>query len=153
MYRLSRNVEATIVHYLEDQLTADGWSGIRVEKTFNNVYKGTLPCICVMLVDRPDNRREVSSDELSKRINVDIRIFADSDGVRLDLADWLLENIFQGINYYQYVDGERSTRTLAGRLNILEVTQNRRELVITDNLAEEDRYRHILSLRCRVSLI
>ena len=155
MYRLSRNCEASIVQYIEEQLTIDGWTGIRVEKVFAEVYKGKLPCFCINVSERPDRRRELGSDTLSKYINIDLRIFTTSDGLRLDLSDWSIEKIMAGINYYEYVTDNDViiSKTLKGRINFLEITQNRKELRMTDNVVLEDRYRQLISFRCRVALI
>jgi len=153
MYRLSRNVEASLIDYITTQLTTDGWVGIRTEKSFAEVYKGTLPCICVNVLSRPDIRREIGSDALSKFVNIEIRIFTKSDGMRLDLADWMVEHLMTGINYYEYtiVSGVVDTKVLKGRLNFLEIVTNRKELRVTDNVAKEDRYRQLISFRCRVA--
>ena len=154
MYRLSRNCEASIVDYITAQLIVDGWNGVRVEKSFAEVYKGKLPCININVSDRPDIRRELGSDTLSKYINIDIRIFATSDGMRLDLADWMIEKIIAGVSYYVYtiVNGAVSTKVLKGRINFLKITENRKELRVTDNVVEQDRYRQLISFNCRVAL-
>ena len=153
-YRISRNTEACVVDYIKAQLLADGWTGIRIEKSFAEVYKGELPCICINSPDRPIKRREIGSNEIFKDITIEIRIFATSDGQRLDLADWVIEKVIPGIIYYQYVitNGVVTTKTAKGRININEVTDNRKELKNTENLDKEDRYRHLISLNCRIAL-
>ena len=155
LYRLSRNVEASFIDYVAQQLTADGWHDIRTEKSFAEVYKGTLPCICINVLDRPVNKLEIGSTTIFKDLTVEIRIFATSDGQRLDLADWLIDKVLPGIVYYQYevVSGVVSHKTNLGRINILAVPQHKKELVNTENLVKEDRYRHLITLDCRVALI
>ena len=152
-YRNYRNIEATLVDYITAQLLADGWSGIRTEKAFAEVYKGTLPAICVSMEESDSKRREIGSDSYLEDILVSIRIFATSDGQRLDLASWMLSKIMSGIDYYTYTitSGVVSSKILAGRIIILETTANRKELKNTDNLDVIDRYRHVLTFRCRVS--
>jgi len=152
-YRLSRNVEASIVDFLTAQLISDGWSGIRVEKGFAQAYTGALPCITVDLFDRPDRRLEVGSDKLSKFIVIELRVFAKSDGSRQDLKDWLLDVTMPGTSYYEYtiVNGAISAKVLKGRINVLEITANRKELTNLENLSTEDKFRHLLTLRCRVA--
>ena len=152
-YRLSRNIEASIVDYLTIELATDGWTGIRVEKVFANVYKGKLPCICVNIFTRPDTRRELGTNALNKFVNIEIRIFATTDGQRLDLADWLLEKIMPGIPYNEYniTNGAVSSKVLKGRINILEIIQNRKELANLEGLELADKFRHLLSLRCKVA--
>lgn len=152
-YRLSRNCEASLIDYLIEELDNDGWSGIRVEKVFSEVYNGTLPCICLNVSSRPDSRREIGTDALNKYIDIELRIFATSDGQRLDLADWMVEKLIAGLPYYEYtiVNGIVSQKLEKGRLNFLRILQNRKELRITDNLVKEDRYRHLVSFECKVS--
>ena len=152
-YRNYRNIEATLVDYITAQLLADGWSGIRTEKAFAEVYKGTLPAICVSMEESDSKRREIGSDSYLEDILVSIRIFATSDGQRLDLASWMLSKIIPGTDYYTYTitSGVVSSKTLAGRVVILENTMNRKELKNVDNLDSIDRYRHILTFKCRVA--
>jgi len=152
-YRNYRNLEATLIDYITAQLTADGWTGIRTEKAFAEVYKGTTPAICVSMEESDAISREIGSKSYLENILVSIRIFATSDGQRLDLASWMLSKIMPGIDYYTYIitNGVVSSKTLAGRVVILETTANRKELKNTDNLDVIDRYRHVLSFRCRVA--
>jgi hypothetical protein len=152
-YRLSRNTEASVVDFITTQLCTDGWSGIRVEKGFSQAYGGTIPCITVDLFDRPDRRLELGGDKLSKFVIIELRVFATSDGNRQDLKDWLLDSVISGIPYYEYIitNGIVSEKILKGRINVIEITSNRKELVNLENLSKEDKFRHLLSLRCRVA--
>jgi len=152
-YRNYRNLEANLIDKITADLLSDGWTGIRVEKAFSEVYKGTTPCICVSMEESDAISREIGSKSYLENILVSIRIFATSDGQRLDLASWMLSKIMPGIDYYTYTitSGVVSSKTLAGRVVILETTANRKELKNTDNLDVIDRYRHVLSFRCRVA--
>jgi hypothetical protein len=153
-YRNYRNLEATLIDYIAAQLIADGWTGIRTEKSFAEVYKGTTPCICVSMEESDALSREIGSKSYLENISVSIRIFATSDGQRLDLASWMLSKIMLGMDYYTYTitNGVVSSKILAGRIIILDVIANRKELKNTDNLDSIDRYRHLISARVRVSL-
>jgi len=152
-YRNYRNLEATLIDYITAQLTADGWSGIRTEKAFAEIYKGTLPAICVSMEESDAISREIGSKSYLENILVSIRIFATSDGQRLDLASWMLSKIMPGIDYYTYTitSGTVSSKILTGRVVILENTVNRKELKNVDNLDSIDRYRHVLTFKCRVA--
>ena len=59
-YRLSRNTEASIVDKITIDLAADGWTNIRVEKSFAEAYKGTLACIVINATERPIKRKEIT---------------------------------------------------------------------------------------------
>lgn len=153
-YRLSRNCEASMVDKITADLVADGWTGIRVEKVFAEAYKGELACIVINVSDRPDRRRELGTNALSKFVNIEIRIFAKTDGQRLDLSDWILSKVMPGIDYYTYIieNGQVSEKILAGRINFLEILANRKELSNVEGLRKEDKYRHLFRFRCRVAL-
>lgn len=153
-YRLSRNCEASVIDKITADLTTDGWTGIYCEKVFAEIYEGHFPAILVNVSSRPDIRREVGSDTLSNYVNIEIRIFASSDGQRLDLADWILPKIMSGISYYTYTitNGVVSAKVLSGKISVLEITVNRKELANLEGLEKEDKYRHLLSFRCRVAL-
>ena len=153
MYRNYRNLEATLIDKITADLLSDGWTGIRVEKAFAEIYKGTLPAICVSMEESDVLSREIGSKSYLENILVSIRIFATSDGNRLDLASWMLSKIMPGFNYYEYIitSGTVSSKTLAGAVMILENTVNRKELRNSDNLDSIDRYRHVLTFRCRIA--
>ena len=152
-YRNYRNLEASLIDYIAAQLPAAGWSGIRTEKAFAEIYKGTLPAICVSMEESDAISREIGSKSYLENILVSIRIFATSDGQRLDLASWMLSKIMPGIDYYTYTitSGTVSSKILTGRVVILENTVNRKELKNVDNLDVIDRYRHVLTFKCRVA--
>ena len=154
-YRNYRNLEASLIDYITYELAnaSPPWV-VRTEKAFAEVYKGTTPCICVSMEESDALSREIGSKSYLENILVSVRIFATSDGQRLDLASWMLSKIMPGLDYYTYTitSGVVSSKTLAGRILILETTANRKELKNSgDNLAAIDRYRHILSFRCRIS--
>jgi len=153
-YRNYRNCEASIIDFITAQLVADGWTGIRVEKTFAEVYKGQPPCICINVDDSDVFRRELGSDSYLEDITISFRLFCVNDGQRLDLASWFLEKVMPGINYYEYViiNGAVSSKTLKGKIICLKITRNRKELINTENLVKEDRYRHIIMITGRVAL-
>ena len=152
IYRIYRNLESSIIDKITSDLIADGWI-VRVEKSFAEVYKGTLPCICISEEDSDVKRREIGSNSYLEDILVSIRIFATSDGQRLDLASWMLSKIMPGTNYYEYtITNGVASKDLKGTINVLEITANRKELRNSDNLDSIDRYRHLLSLKVRVAL-
>lgn len=153
-YRITRNIEASIVDYLVAQLTADNWTGIRVELDFSEAYKEPLGCIVINADENPDKRLEIGGNTLQKIFNIEFRIFAENNGQRKDLRDWLLTKIMAGIPYYTYVitSGVVTTKTLAGRISIGKININRKELSNTEKLSKFDRYRHLITVQARVAL-
>ena len=154
MYRVSRNLEASIIDYLTSELTTDGWVGIRTVKAFTEVYEGTLPCICVNVLEIRPQKLEIGSKTNIKYFTVNIRIFAKADGMRLDLSDWVFEKIEDDIDYYEYAitDGAVSDKELSGKIVITRYFENKKELTNTENLELVDKFRHLISLECYVAM-
>lgn len=150
-YRISRSVEGTLVDYISSALTAAGFTGFTVLKGFPDKYKGQTPFIGVEVLDRPVQHIEIGSTSIFLDIPVNIRIFALNDGQRLDVSDWLVdEKLLSSIDYYVYSNGGND-RELSGKMNLRNIT-SRKELTNTQNLVAEDRYRHLITATCRVSL-
>ena len=145
MYRKSRNIEASLIDFITAELFADGWTGINVSKGFPQDYKGKLPMIGVEALELRPQKLEIGSKRNLKYFTVKIRIIAKNDGQRLDLADWLFDELEEDIDFYEYVitSGQVSTKTLTGRLVITKWFENRKELQNTEVLESEDRYRHV----------
>jgi len=153
-YRVSRNIEASLIDRITEDLVTDGWSGIRVEKAFAEVYKGTLPCIVVNVLEIRPKKLEVGSKTNLKYFTVNIRFFATSDGSRLDLSDWMLDKLEDDTDYYTYTitNGEVTSKVLSGRIVLTRWFENRKELTNTENLELADRYRHLLSFEVIVAI-
>jgi len=152
-YRESRNCEASLVDKITELLSTDGWTGIRVEKVFAQVYQGGLPCILIQQDPEDLTKLEIGSKTNIHYFYVNIRIFATSDGQRLDLKDWLSDKLEDDVDYYNYTitNGVVSGKVLAGRIAILNFLRNEKELTNTETLALEDKFRHIISFRCKIA--
>jgi hypothetical protein len=153
MYRISRNIEASLIDWLTEKLEDGGWTGIRVEKSFAQVYNGTLPCICINALEIRPEKLEIGNKRNLKYFTVNIRIFATSDGNRLDLSDFILDLLEDDVNYYSYTitNGEVAAKDLTGRIVLTKWFRNSKELVNTENLEKEDKFRHILEFECIVA--
>jgi len=152
-YREGRNIEASVIDWLTAALTSAGWTGIRVEKVFAEIYKGSLPAICIEQNPEETTKLEIGSKSWLKTFSINFRVFATSDGQRLDLKDFLVDLLENDINYYVYtvVNGIISSKVLSGRLIIREITRNEKELINTENLSQEDKYRHVISVRAYIA--
>jgi len=150
-YRTSRNFEASVIDFINEKLdaTGSGWSNIRVEKSFSYVYDGALPCICVRVGTTEHTRAEIGGTSTYRTANILIDIFATSDGIRLDLKDWLIANIRAGVIYYNYtiVNGATDSKVEDGRINILNIDDVPIDFDMDkDKLDVADRYRHLITL-------
>jgi len=150
-YRTSRNLEASIIDFINEKLdeTGSGWSEIRIEKSFAKVYDGDLPCICVRCGVTEHTKAEIGGTSTYRTVNILLDIFGTSDGIRLDLKDWLVANIKAGIDYYNYtiVSGVVDSKVIDGRINIIDISDDPIDFDIDkDDLEVADRYRHLITL-------
>jgi hypothetical protein len=150
-YRQSRAIEASLIDWMTEELANANWI-IRVEKSFAEVYKGELPCICINVASVDPTRLEIGSKTNLKYYEIYIRIFAKSDGMRLDLTDFITDLLEDDIDYYSYIitDGIITSKTLLGKIVVLNFLRNEKELSNTENLESEDKYRQLISFRCFV---
>ena len=148
-YRISRNLEATIIQFIEQALIDGSWSGINVEKAFARIYTLETPAICVRVSDTTHDKAELGTEATVRTPLVLIDIFAHDDGQRLDLKDFLISKLKKGMPYYEYeiTNGTISGKTQNGRIRVLTISDTLVNLnVDKSSLDPHDRYRHLLSL-------
>lgn len=148
VYRPSRNIEASIIQYIEAELVGD-WSNVSVEKSFARIYEIELDSICVRCGVTAHEKAEIGADSTTRTPQVLIDIFAHEDGIRLDLKDWLIEKLKGGMPYYIYtiVGGEIQSKVQDGRITVLSID----DIPVNfdadrDTLDVHDRHRHALTL-------
>lgn len=150
-FRTNRNVELSVLDYLETEL-ASHWSGVTLVKGFQQAYKSTLPVVCVRLLNTASNRKEIGNYELRKLHTIVIDIFATSDGQRLDLADFIVDTIAEGIPYYIFTNISGTNAELEkvadGKLVVNSFIDNSR-VDFGDDVEPQDRFRHIISFTVR----
>jgi len=151
-FRESRNVELSIIYYLETSIAAD-WTGVAVVKRFQDAYKVPLPVIAISLSDTVNNRKEVGSTSLINDYYVSIDIFAKSDGQRLDLADYIIDKMKDGCIYYTHSQTPGSpdtlTRANAGFIHINRFSMNHKIDLGDEGVDTYDRFRHYIELTTR----
>jgi len=148
-YRISRNIEATLIQYIEAELVTASWNNVTVEKSFSKVYDINLPVICVRLKDTVHNKSEIGTESTHRNATVFIDVFARDDGGRLDLKDFLVSILKRGCPYYEYTiaNGSIQDKTQNGRLRVTNLTDTMVDLGFDKaDLAVHDRYRHLLTL-------
>ena len=147
-YRAFRNIEASIIDKLKANLAVD-WSDVNIEKTFARIYNLSLPSICVRCGTTSHDKAELGSSATIRKTQVLIDVFATSDGLKLDLLDYLVDKIKAGFPYYEYAiaNGAVQTKTLNGRIRVLDIDvthvnfdQDR------DKLDLHDKYRGLITL-------
>jgi hypothetical protein len=149
IYRETRNIEYSIVTYLESKLRADGWNGITVVKGFSNAYSiKTMPIISIEIPEDTHNPLEIGSLNVRTYYKVIMNIFADEDGIKLDLKDWLISVITQGCPYYEVAtdgSGNISIRSDVSRIGLIGITANR-NVNLGDGAAKHDRHRRQIEM-------
>lgn len=156
VYRESRNIEATLIEFIQQKLTDDNWSSINVVKTLNQAYRQDLPVICIRVPDKVSVRKEIGSNELRKFYTVYIDIFGSDDGIKLDLGDWFIEAIKNGCTYYQFTTTQNAQghyevtdRTSGGKLELLNITSDR-NLDFGEGAEEYDKHRRFISFVMKI---
>lgn len=149
-YRVSRNIEASFIEYIETELSATGgWSGVTVTKTFADVDGISLPVICIRCGNTGHTKAQLGDESTVREANLLIDIFAENDGQRLDLKDWLIDKVKAGIPYTEFTinNGTVSNRTINGRIRVIDIDDVPIDFDVPKNeLEPPDRYRHLLTL-------
>ena len=151
-YREKRNIEASYVDKILSWLTEDSWSGISVVKSRTEAYE-KIPSICVEVSNHSPVLKEIGNYKNIRYFTVNIRIFADNDGQRLDLSDWLFYKLEEtNINYYIYTitNGAVSSKILSGKLRINRWIDDGKELTNTEDVDRKDKFRHILRFEVNI---
>jgi len=126
-YSQTRNTELSTLKFIEDNLAID-WSGVNIVKSWSQLDKVANPVVCVSLTDTNYNRTELGNTTYRNDYVFTIDIFATSDGMRIDLSDWLMRTINSGWTYYEVSQSAPKSRTLtytaAGRCRIDSILDN-----------------------------
>lgn len=148
LYRISRNLEASFVDYLKENLQTD-WNIDRVEKTFARIYAIKLPSVCIRVGETIHTKAQIGDDSTIRNVHVLIDIFAGSDGRRLDMKDYIITKVKSGLDYYEYEieNGQIKTKTLNGRIRVLAIDETPINFGTDKNdLDVHDRFRHLIDL-------
>jgi len=141
-YRISRNIEASVIEHLKDSVVSD-WPGLTVEKAFSKV--ATLPALCVRSGNAVHSYLSVGERLTTRRVPIIIDVFCENDGQRLDLKDSIIDAVRGMIPYYTV--GADFELTAAGQLVVEEITEVEVNLgVDKDQLHTTDRYRHRVTI-------
>lgn len=155
VYRTSRNIEASVIQYIEQELTSAGWTNIVVEKSFSRIYDIPVDtfemqgAVCVRLENTDHQQAEIGETSTRRLPFVLIDIFAASDGQRLDLKDFLVEILKRGLPYFEYeVSGNTVVSKIPnGRIRVTNIDDKPVNLGVDRALLSvHDRYRHLLTL-------
>ncbi len=154
-YRVSRDIEASLVDFLKPLFLAD-WGIDRIEKTFKNVKGINLPMLVLRAGETDHTKAEVGDTATIRTTQVLIDIFANSDGQKLDIKDWLINNIKDGCPFLEHtvVDGEVDSTVLFGRIRVLTIEDTPVDFGIQkDDLEIPDRFHNLVTLGISIGRI
>ena len=149
VYRISRNLEASLIDYIKEELISASWNNVSTEKSFAKIYDISLPSICVRLSDTTHDHAEVGTDATIRTPLIILDIFAKDDGGRLDIKDFLVSILKSGCPYYEYTitNGAIQSKVQNGNIRVINITDTVVNLGIDKaDLDVHDRYRHNLAL-------
>jgi len=153
-YRVSRNIEASLIAYIKLRFTEERWNNIEVVKSFAEVEdlfnkNSSTAVIAVRASDTNRKTIEIGSNSVTRAELVLIDVFATSDGQRLDLVDFLGDELKYGCPYFEYQTekSEITSRIQNGRIRINNI-EDKPVNFGTDKSAldVQDRYRHLISI-------
>lgn len=150
-YRPTRNIEASIITKLQTDFNTD-WSGVTVEKSFNRVYDIALPVVCVRVGVTSHEFVEIGTDSTWRKPQLLIGVFADNEGQKLDLVDYIVSKIKSGFVYYDHVitSGVIDSQTANGRIRVTSIDVSHINFEEDkDNLDKHDRHRALIT--CDIS--
>jgi len=162
VYRISRNLEASFIEFLETTLleTPYSWNDLNVIKGFNRAYELPTPTIAVRAENTVYDKVEVGSNSFTRTVQIFINIFGSDDGNRLDLKDCIIEILKDGLVYNEYTitkSGRTATSSATpnGRIRIHKIDDSPIDFNIDDKskLDVRDRYRHLLVLTVSIGRV
>jgi len=161
VYRISRNLEASIIDFVKESLEASpySWEDINIIKGFNKVYELELPTVAIRAENTIYTKVEIGSNNFTRTVQVFVDIFADSDGLRLDLKDAIIEILKNGLVYYEYTitkGGKVATSSSQanGRIRIIKIDDTPLNFAIEKSKLEtHDKFRHLLTLSVNIGKV
>ena len=153
-FREGRNVELSTIYYIETSINSD-WTNMTVVKRFTDAYKAALPVIAISMFDTVNTRQEIGNTALSNTYVIAIDIFAKSDGQRIDIADYLINQLKDCWTYYTHSQTpgspETLTRTPTDKLHVEKFVSNRKVDLGDEGVDVYDRFRGYIEIE--VSLL
>jgi hypothetical protein len=157
-WQVSRNAENSLKYFLDTEISSDGVTDIngdaipvRIGRKDDDNW--TLPCIAIYKESETDDKIFVGSNQIDYRHLLIIDIFAENEGERQDLADWITDKIKDGWRYYTYTVNINTplvpTKTAIGWVGMDFVTNTRVNL--GQNVSVFDQHRHRLSISTWIS--
>lgn len=152
-YGISRNVEASTIDFLTDEINAS-WNRVIVEKTYARAYDVNMDenaVVCVRVGDTRHESVELGSKSTKREPFIIIDIFGQNDGNRLDLKDFIVKKLKQSWDYYEYtVENGQVTAKVATNYKLVAkrpiIDKELNSGTDKSKLDIHDRHRHLISV-------
>ena len=155
-YRPSRNIEASIIEFIEDELQKASWTNVSVEKAFSHISPNALPAIWVHLSNTIHKKVQIGDNSTYRTALVLLEVYGTNDGIREDLKDFLVSIFKNGCPYYEYVitGGAISDQTQNGRIRVSNIDDKVINLGIDkSDLDIVDQFRHLITLTAELGKV
>jgi len=145
-FRRTRCIELSTFEYLK-RVIENNWSGVTIVKSFTQAYDSAIPVVCIRLDETITGKLEIGATTYNSSYAIIVDIFATSDAQRLDLSDFILNQIAGTWTYSNYAHNSGRTDIVAtpdGKMQMVLITEDRK-VEIVENPESQDRFRHIIS--------
>lgn len=160
-YRISRNLEASFIEFLETTLEDSpySWTDLNVIKGFSKAYELPTPTIAVRAENTIYNKVEVGSNSFTRTVQIFIDIFGSDMGNTLDLKDSIIESLKDGLVYNEYTISKSgrtatSSATPNGRIRIEKLSDTPVNFnVDKEKLDTHDKFRWLITLSVSIGRV
>jgi len=161
VYRISRNLEASFIEFLETTLleTPYSWNDLNVIKGFNRAYELPTPTIAVRAENTVYDKVEVGSNSFTRVVQIFIDVFGSDFGNALDLKDCIIEILKDGLIYNEYeitksVRTATATPTPNGRIRIQKISDSAINFnTDKEKLDQHDKFRWLITLSVSIGRV
>lgn len=157
VYRIHRNIEKSILDYLQEQIDLS-FTAITVLKGNSRVYSSDvpMPIVAVVLTDNIHNPSEIGNTATRRDVLVIINLYCDNMGLTLDLKEYIISKIKNGLVYYKYTIENRvvSSKIADGRIQFKNLRGMPIDLMTDKStLNERDRNRWQITANCQTNKV
>lgn len=156
-FRITRNIEYSILDYLKEQLEKYNWNNVDVLFRNRRTPQTQLPYVAIKYSNTNHNWVQLGDNSSYRTFTIILDLYCESDGQREDLKDTIIDFIKHGfpVNQYEKYYAENTNAKIAlshpiGKA-VLQSPPLEEEIDLNlskDQLAPADRYRHRITINC-----
>ncbi|HUU88098.1 MAG TPA: hypothetical protein VMX17_10145 [Candidatus Glassbacteria bacterium] len=149
-WQTTKNLINSLKYYLDTEISSDSVTDnagdvipVRIGRKDDDNW--TLPCIAIYKDDETNEKIFIGSNQTDDRRLIVIDLFAEDEGQREDVADWLVTKLTDGWRYYTYTVNINTplnpSKIAAGWVSIDFLTNTRVNLGQNVSLFDQNRHR------------